>query len=82
MRAVKAGSAEFRKLLRKLPPGYWLAATGGGHQKVMRPDGTPVRLDNGRILTIPGSPSCPNSITSTRAALQRAGLLPDGRGGG
>ena len=57
MATCKAGCSAFRKLLRRYP-GYTLVSAGsaGGHMNLIDPCGEPVRLHDGRKLTIASSP--------------------------
>lgn len=52
--AARAGSPELRKALRRFP-GYTLRGAGG-HAYLVAPDGSPVRLRDGRRLTVISSP--------------------------
>jgi hypothetical protein len=75
--AVKAGCPALRKLLRRYPGFSLVAVGGGGHANLFGPDGKPVRLSDGRRLTIASSPKNQDAAAKLLARrLSELGIRP------
>ena len=76
-KSCKAGCSEFRKLMKRYP-GFTLVSTGpGGRMNLIAPNGKPVRLPDGRRLTIISSPRNQHAAAAMLARrLSSLGIAP------
>jgi hypothetical protein len=73
---MRAGSKELRELVRRFRPGYSLRSAGSINPKpyVIGPDGEPVRMEDGRPLRLPSTPS-PRDVYTHERKLRRYGVI-------
>lgn len=75
-RGHSLSNSELRLL--RLPKGYTLTPANNGHLKVLRPDGEPLRFQNGMQVRLSLTPSCPrvrlNEASKIRRAINHANM--------
>ena len=80
MASVKAGCPALRKVLRRYPGFSLVGCGGGGHANLIDPDGKPVRLRDGRRLTIISSPKNQDAAAQVLVRLLlELGISPSSR---
>lgn len=71
---VRAGSSDLRKLTRKLQSGFYLVSDGKSKTVIMRPNGEPLRYEDGRPVGLPNSP-CRRTFDDVQKRLKAVGAL-------
>lgn len=72
------GNHALREIVRDLKPGFEIEPDGKAHFKLLQ-GGELVRDEQGRPVTLPGSPSSQRSITNVRKKLEKLGALKNGK---
>lgn len=76
-KTIQAGSPALRKALRRFPGFSLVSCGGGGHAVLVAPDGTAVRLPDGRRFVVPCSPRSDSFAAATLVRrLEALGIRP------